>query len=287
MMDGVNIPANTDVPDGHDEGREENSSEDAEVEEEVLIFSEETAPKTEHEDDGQSKVPLWLITFTDVMALMLTFFVLLYSMSTPKEEKWEDISSALSHKLNHFDAAAFNAGSQDVISLDKISKTKALELGYVKALVESLLKKRKVEDVLLIQNGKRLVISLPSELLFSSGRADVSAEGKKIIFELGGVLSRVKNRIEVVGNTDPRPITARDGQYTTNWELSLARATSVSSVLRDVGYVRDMTVRGLSSARFDELPETLSQDERFALSRRVDIVVMDDDGYRLNAFDTP
>ena len=36
-----------------------------------------------HNDEGGGKVPLWLITFTDVMALMLTFFVLLYAMSSP------------------------------------------------------------------------------------------------------------------------------------------------------------------------------------------------------------
>tara|TARA_R110001592_G_scaffold27763_13_gene102735 strand:- start:24871 stop:25719 length:849 start_codon:yes stop_codon:yes gene_type:complete len=235
--------------------------------------------------DGASSVPLWLITFTDVMALMLTFFVLLYAMSTPQEEKWEDISDALTYKSGAFDAAAFNAGSQDVISLDKIDKTRALELDYVQTLIAGLLKQRQIDDVLLVQNGKRLVISLPSELLFESGKADVGVEGKKVIFELGGVLSRVKNRIEVIGHTDPSPVGATGGTYTTNWQLSLARAASVSRVLRDVGYEREMTVRGVSSARYDELPDAVPEKERYALSRRVDVIVMDDDGYRQNAFD--
>ena len=244
-----------------------------------------TYPVIRKTDDDKPKVPLWLITFTDVMALMLTFFVLLYSMSTPQEEKWEDIANALTYKRNAFDSTAFNAGSQDVISLDKIDKTKALELDYVKVLIASLLKRRNIEDVLLIENAKRLVISLPSELLFVSGRADMGSEGKKVMFELGGILSRVKNRIEVIGHSDPRPITSTGGLYTTNWELSLARAATVSRVLKDVGYERDMTVRGVSSARYDELSEDIPEDERYALSRRVDIVVMDDDGYRQNAFD--
>lgn len=256
------------------------------VESSDIVHNDEFSYSIIRKTDGdKSKVPLWLITFTDVMALMLTFFVLLYSMSSPQEEKWEDITNALTYKSNAFDAAAFNAGSQDVISLDKIDKTRALEIGYVKVLIAGLLKQRNIENVLLIENEKRLVVSLPSELLFKSGKADMGAEGKKIIFELGGVLSRVKNRIEVIGHSDPRPITAAAGTFATNWELSLARATSVSRVLRDVGYDRDMTVRGVSSARFDELPEDLPEDERYALSRRVDIVVMDDDGYRRNAFD--
>ncbi len=233
----------------------------------------------------ESKVPLWLITFTDVMALMLTFFVLLYSMSVLQEDKWEDMSRALTYKQNQFDAAAFNAGSQDVISIDKIDKRKALELGYIKTLISNLLKQKKIDDVLLIENDKRLIISLPSELLFKSGKADIGANGKRVVFEIGGILSRVKNRIEVVGHTDPRPITSDSGVYTTNWQLSLARAAAVSRVLRDVGYDRDMTVRGVSSARFDALPDHMSEDDKYALSRRVDIVVMNDSGYRKNAFD--
>ncbi len=232
----------------------------------------------------ESRVPLWLITFTDVMALMLTFFVLLYSMSTLQEDKWEDMSRGLTYKQNQFDAAAFNAGSQDVISLDKIDKRKALHLDYVKTLISGLLEQKNINDVLLIENGKRLIISLPSKVLFESGKADIEADGKKIIFELGGVLSRIKNRIEVVGNTDPRPITGA-GTYTTNWQLSLARAVSVSRVLRDVGYNRNITVRGISSARFDELSEEISENNRYRLSRRVDIVVDNDNGYRKNAFD--
>jgi len=236
-------------------------------------------------DDDVSAVPLWLITFTDVMALMLTFFVLLYSMSTPQEEKWQDIVDSLSYNEDIYDSAARNAGTQDYISLDKIEKSSALEPGYLKVLIENMLFERKISGILLIENQDRLLISLPAQLLFESGVADMKETGRQLIFELGGVLSRVKNRIEVIGHADPVPIRSQVGQFDSNWELSLARAASVSMALRDVGYQRPMTVRGLSSARFDELPDEISIQDRYLLARRVDIVVMDDSGYRQNAFD--
>lgn len=236
-------------------------------------------------DDDVSAVPLWLITFTDVMALMLTFFVLLYSMSTPQEEKWQDIVDSLSYNEDIYDSAARNAGTQDYISLDKIEKSSALEPGYLKVLIENMLLERKISGILLIENQDRLLISLPAQLLFESGVADMKETGRQLIFELGGVLSRVKNRIEVIGHADPVPIRSQVGQFDSNWELSLARAASVSMALRDVGYQRPMTVRGLSSARFDELPDEISIQDRYLLARRVDIVVMDDSGYRQNAFD--
>ncbi len=235
-------------------------------------------------NDEEQSVPLWLITFTDVMALMLTFFVLLYAMSVPQEDKWEGISSALSFKLNKFEGDLFNAGSQDVINIGKISTSKALDLRYLKTIITSLLKERGIDEALIYQNNKRLIVSLPSELLFESGSAQIGLEGKKVLFAMGGILARVKNRIEVVGHTDPNPINDDKAMYRNNWELSLARAAALSAVLYEVGYSEDIAIRGLSSARYDEMSADASQEERYKLSRRVDIILMEDDGYRYNAF---
>ncbi len=248
-----------------------------------LTMSYETEYVTTSKAKEDETVPLWLVTFTDVMALMLTFFVLLYAMSETPEDSWNKVTNGISSKLETFDAKEFNAGSQDAINIDKISTSKALNLLYVKNLVAKTVKEKGIEGVILTENDKRLVISLPSELLFQSGSADINIEGKKLLFVLGEVLIRIKNNIEVTGHTDPNPITGQ-GIFKTNWELSLARASSVSAMLKEIGYDRQITIRGLSSARFDELPESISPKERFALARRVDIVVMNNSGYRFNAF---
>ena len=237
------------------------------------------------QDDNVQTVPLWLITFTDVMALMLTFFVLLYSMSVPVEEKWEEVSNSFSSKFNSEEAKPHNAGSQDVIDIDRIDKSRALSLKYLKALVKNMLKNNGVDNVIIFENNKRLVISLPSELLFKNGSAQIGLEGKKLLFALGGALSRVKNRIEIAGHTDPRPITGNNGPYRNNWELSMARSASVSVILKDVGYTRDITIMGLSSARFDEMSDKAPENERYDFSRRVDIILMNDDGFRTKFYD--
>lgn len=236
--------------------------------------------------EDEEGVPLWLITFTDVMALMLTFFVLLYSMSVPQEDKWEEITSALNFKLGDYTGSAYNAGSQDVINIDRISTSKALDLRYLKTLlVDTVSKQGKEGEIFIFQNNDRLVVSLPTEVLFESGSAQMAREGKKMLFTLGGVLDRIKNRIEIVGHTDPDPITGSNAQYRTNWELSLARANALAAVLREVGYTHDVTVKGQSSARFDEMDSSAGRDVRYELSRRVDLIIMNDDGFRYNAFE--
>ena len=86
-----------------------------------------------------------------------------------------------------------------------------------------------------------------------------------------------------MGHTDPRPITS--DRFASNWELSLSRAANIAAVLENVGYDRPVTVRGYASARFDDISETVPISERLDLSRRVDIVIMEDDGRKMKLFD--
>ncbi len=236
--------------------------------------------------DEEGAPSLWLITFTDVMALMLTFFVLLYSMSTPNEEDWEKMSDALNQNFSKFDGAQWNAGAQE-INIEKLDFNEALNLHYLKALMAELIEQdQRLQGVTLIGQKDRLIVSFPHDLLFASGAADVSTRGKKILFAFGDLLARIGNRIEVMGHADPRPIQDQNKKFSSNWQLSLARAASVSGVLQDVGYIRPVIMRGLSSARYDELPDDLEEEERLSFARRVDIVIMKDDGSQRLFMDT-
>ena len=238
------------------------------------------ARKTEEEEsEDEGKAPLWLITFTDIMALMLTFFVLLYSMSVPLEEKWEDLTMGLNKGVSSFQSPKWYQGPVDEVNIDRLDLSRALDLRYLEAVLEEVISgNNRLENIVVIPQRGRLILSLPSDLLFEAGQADVTTDGKRALFTLGGPLSRIRNRIEVIGHADPRPIESEDAVFSSNWELSLARASNVAGVLENVGYSRSVVVRGLSSSRYDQLPDTLPEEERMSLSRRVDIVIMQDDG---------
>jgi len=230
-------------------------------------------------DEEEGAAPLWLLTFTDIMALMLTFFVLLYSMSIPEVEKWEELTSSVNKGFSKFYSPPKFSGAQDTISIQKIDRNDALNLNYLRGLIEAKIDEDKLlKDVVVITTKDSLIISMPEKLLFEAGQDSVKTEGKRALFSLGGLLARIRNRIEIVGHSDPRPITNQNSKFASNWELSLARAAQVSNILLQVGYRRDMITRGMSSARYDELPTSLPDSQRLDLSRRVDIVVMQDDG---------
>jgi chemotaxis protein MotB len=230
------------------------------------------------EDDRKGPMP-WLITFTDVMALMLTFFVLLFSMSQPVKEDFSDLMAALNNEFNTFYGRMHNAGPEDSVDLKRIDFDRALDLRYLEALMQSVIAQNEVlrDKVSLTAQGDRLVLSLPQDLLFDAGSAALKEGASRPIFVLSGAFSRMKNVIELVGHTDPRPI-ERQGGYSSNWDLSLARAAAVAAALERVGYTQPVTIRGASSGRYRDLEGIGDENRRLDLSRRVDIVIMNHDG---------
>ena len=226
----------------------------------------------------------WLISFTDVMALMLTFFVLMFSMSTPDQEKWEKLRSDVKDKFSLSKGQPLNRGSQDTVNIEKVNFSKALNLTYLKRLFEKQIEDNPVlASIQMMEIDGGLILSLPQKLLFDASNAQVKETGGEALYALAAGLNRIKNRIEIVGHTDPRAI--NNEIYPSNWELSLARAANVAGVLEDVGYSNAIIIRGHAAARYNDMDKTIPEKTRLDVSRRVDVVVMEDDGKRLKLFD--
>lgn len=238
--------------------------------------------------DQDGTTSMWLVSFTDVMALMLTFFVLLFAMSHPKKEDWEDFSNNVKKQFSKYYGLALNAGIQDTINIQKVSFEEARDLRFLQQLIaEQLDKVDTLRGITIIpqppntEKPSRLIISMPDNLLFESGSAALKREGSDALFDLQVFLDRIPNRLEIIGHADPRPVPP-GGEFPSNWELSLTRAASVAASLQNYGYSKDLTIRGQSSGRYTELPDDLTAAEKLSLSRRVDIVIFPDTGERLN-----
>ena len=212
----------------------------------------------------------WLITFTDLVSLMLTFFVLLFSMSNIKVDRWNDVIDALSQSLNPSSTKAQSSATAS-FNIATLFRKRAINLDYLASVLEEAVAKDEILNTSqLMRLEDRLVIALPGDLLFQPGKAVLAENARKALFNLGGVLRNIGNQVGINGHTDPAPPSG--GNYTTNWELSMGRAAAVANALKRSGYTDDIIAFGYSSSRFEELPE-LPQAQRLALARRVDIVV--------------
>lgn len=218
----------------------------------------------------------WLVTFADLAAVLVAFFVLVFSMSEIDTDRWNGAVDALDRQFDLTREAekAKPAAEQNITQL--IAED-GLDLGYLRRVFAAHMAQQPVlrGARMRVVDGS-LVVTLPAGLLFESGGSQISADGRRSIFVLAGALGRIKNDIDVVGHADPRLV--RDGGHDTNWELSLARAASVARALNAAGVGRTIRVAGAGAGRFDEIDPGLPTARRHELARRVDIVVRDRTG---------
>lgn len=220
---------------------------------------------------------VWLIIFTDLVALMLTFFVMVFAMSNVKVSKWQNIIDSLSQTLRPSEektvpvpTAEFNIGT--------IFRKQAINLDYLASvLAEALEGNALLSNSRLMRLEDRLIIAIPGDLLFEPGLTALTDRGQRALFVLSGVLRNIGNQVGV--NAHSGPPGPDKGGYTSNWEWTTAQAVTVANALRQSGYTDDITAFGYSDSwagHLSELPETLQS----LMMRRIEIVIRPEAGGR-------
>ena len=213
----------------------------------------------------------WMLTFADLLSLMLTFFVLLYSMNTLKQGKWSELVESLSQRLNPRSEIQDFTIVRD-LGIERIDEKPGADLDYLYAIfVDKVEGTPELKGLSLRKLDDRLVISLSADTMFQPGVAALKFTSITTLDTIVSLVGNVNNQVDVVGHTDPEPVSGET--YPSNWELSLARATAIAHTLRSTGYPYDIEVFGLADSRFDEITDALTAAKRTEFSRRVDIVV--------------
>ena len=230
-------------------------------------YSEEIGQEPpENNDSGR----VWLITFTDLVSLMLTFFVMLFAMSNVKLDEWKNVSDSLSQTLSPTTkpqvkpvTATFNIGT--------IFRKEAIDIGYLSSILEENVARTEAlagTSVKLLED--QLVLSLSGNLLFQPGRSVLTETAQTALFDLAGVFQNISNQIVVNGHTDSGP--PKEADYTSNWELSTARAAAVANMLRQVGYQDEIIALGFADSKF-QISSNTQDVGRASAGHRIDIIV--------------
>ncbi len=236
-----------------------------------LTGSEAFAPASGRRPSRQA----WMVSFTDLIALMLAFFVMLFAMSKVEQRKWQNLTDALSENLNAVREVPAALPTEQ-LGIDHVRQLAGTDLDYLAVLIsQNMAADPLLGSGVLTHLGDRIVIALPGDLLFAPGSSKLAASGQDAMVALGGLLRHLDNRIEVTGYADPRKPASG---FVSNWDLSLARALRVAALLERFGDRGEIVARGFGDARFGALSPRLEPARRLQLGRRVEVVVHVDGG---------
>lgn len=228
------------------------------------------------------------MTFGDVTALMLTFFIMLFATTETPSEKWAAISGSM-ETMFRFDESGYSAIPNSNQAVATVDLEPSLSIAYLEKVFRDNLKSDAVlKNATIRLLDDRLVISLPTSVLFAEGSAALEDGARDAIFRFVGVFRNIGNQIEIRGHAEPsdarddalnpeaesvadKTVANKLGQST--WRLSLARAVGVAKVFRDSGYGGEFHVLGVGASRYKHLNDKIPEAQRQALARRVDIVV--------------
>ncbi len=220
----------------------------------------------------------WLFTFADLISLLITFFVLLFSMKEVDESQWDVLSGSLRGVFSEEEAPVVFVHPSEFQTADTLSSFPADSLPYLENLLhkefdkEDILKEVEMEydpvqDI--------LKVDLPSALLFESGSNTMTRKGKRAIIKLSDKLRHWDNRMQVSGHTDPGMV-VDTGSMPTNWELGMLRAIAVARIMYERGVEQRVAAFSYGDSRFEKLGIYMAPEERLAKARRVEIWIYGD-----------
>lgn len=256
------------------------------------------------QEEAPKGSPAWMNTFSDLMNLLLCFFVLLFSMSTVDAEKYEMVIASLQSSFSVLPAGGSSIGEGQLISsgisqLENFSmffeqfssegeNTKETdgEQSSKDAYEEEALKESEkmaeevtsqvenygIQDKVEVDfNAQYVLLTLNGALLFDSGKSEIRKDAYPLVDKIGAILTNYSsNIIEIEGHTDNVPISTT--KYENNDVLSMYRALSVADYIRSITNLEPGLLKSSGRGEYVPIADNATPEGR-ARNRRVEIKI--------------
>lgn len=228
----------------------------------------------------------WLLTYADLMNLLLILFILLFAFSQVDTQKFQQLSQSFSSVFgmgNPPSAVQGGSSGNSLIDFPATMPSPVIPSQYEEQQIEGIAKEvsdmvasEGLEgniDVKLQERG--IVISIQAQLIFKSGSAEIEKASEDEILKIGkDILSKIPNKhIRVEGHTDNIPIDTP--LFPSNWDLSSTRANRVLRLLVDQAGLNPRLISSTGYGEYQPLVPNTSDANR-EKNRRVDIVILRD-----------
>ncbi len=239
--------------------------------------------------------PRWMVTYSDMVTLILVFFILLFSMSQIDLRKFHSITESFQSRAvldfipssvpsdepfftDMNDRMDISGGMKDLLDeLDDLEQEKTIDLkeATIQQLytdVQQFLTEENLFDVVEFSRAEEgVVLVFQDNILFNSGEATILASGEPFLIKVSELIKSLPNTVRIEGHTDTKPMSSF--RYPSNWELSGARA---GSVVRYFINEHDIPEERFLIAGYGETRPIAPNDttENRRKNRRVEIVIL-------------
>lgn len=227
----------------------------------------------------------WLLTYSDLITLLMIFFVIMYASSNVDKQKYKKLedsfNSAFGGSQNVIGEGGTVSNSDDINVMPELAEpssgndsqtSSVTSIDELKEDVDTIINSNNLSGEISTKIEERgLVVSLVNNVFFDSAKATIRDDMREELIEVTKVLKGIDNYIRVEGHTDSLPI--HNEEFNSNWELSSVRASNVVEFLVGNG----VNPEKLSAVGYGEYRPVAdnSTDEGRGKNRRIDIVILD------------
>ncbi|UCH09896.1 MAG: OmpA family protein [Fidelibacterota bacterium] len=191
--------------------------------------------KLEPEDEGMPGAPFWMTTYGDMVTLLLTFFVLMFAMSSINEQKFLQAASSLARHLGVLEKNVGIIGELSPaigttgIAREQIDMVESMEQ------IANVFQQEDLQDLASVDvmGPGEVLIRMGDQVLFAPGESDLKPLALRVLAGIANTIEGKTKTVYVEGHTDNIPINTPE--FPSNWELSTARALSVVRLLEAEG----------------------------------------------------
>lgn len=191
----------------------------------------------------------WMVTFADLVMLLLTFFVLLLTMSSMDTKKLKTIMTHFRESTGVLEFSGAGKvhnlssiihGYNDLSSILVVDQNALLNSIELSGILTDIMKKDIKKEISISDDERGVVLSFNENIFFESGKADLKKEIYPILDAIAESIESCPNEILIMGHTDNIPI--KNDMYQSNWELSENRGLAVLEYF--------LKKKGISPSRF-------------------------------------
>ncbi len=217
--------------------------------------------------------PAWMTTYSDMITLVLAFFVLLFSFAVIEEARFREIISSI--RVTFLGAEGILPGSPEPSEIPdgdfEEDEINVVDSYKVLAKIEAFIKEEGLEDRMAVKKDDRgIVLVISDAIMFDPGRADLKGGARDILGYVAELVRVIPNQVLVEGHTDSMPINTP--QFPSNWELSAARAVVVVRYLIEKEDLEPAQLAAVGYSEYHPVATNQTYQGR-SKNRRVNIII--------------